>query len=317
MKKLFYSCKLILRCRILGESKLNLLENCKNAMEVKRFDDIDAEPLFACKIRGNFVDRLFKRTPWLRINCNKKHKRKMRLKFALFLLPIIIIGVLTGGICVSVNHYKKGYDEFFKASDGVVLQETTGIQGKGEVLLINAKNANENKFPPCLEFYEGIKCDKSIIKDLNAMLTSARDNGFNLKLKSGYISADDLNRVYEEKVKYLMECENYTQVRAEDRAQKMVSNAKYSEYTTGLLVDIVTSESDENFQDSDDYRWLLRNCADYGFILRYPKNKESKTGRDYSASCFRYVGKDMAKKMRSLSKCLEEYCKYLKLNYKY
>lgn len=293
---------------------LKLFKDCTDNVEIKRFETIDAEPLFACKIRGSFIKRLSKSTPWLRINCNKDHKRKMKMKIALLLIPIVIIGALTGGACVSVNEYKKGYKEFFNEFTDVASKETKASLEDCKIILINNKNANKNNFTPSLEFYEGLRCEKSIIEDLRRLMSTAKENGYSLKVKTGYISGDDLNSAYDKVVKNLMENEGYTQVRAEDRAQKMVSNAKFSEYTTGLLVDIVPMQ---NGVDSDAYRWLFRNCADYGFILRYPKNKESKTGRDYNPYCFRYVGIENAKKMRSLAKCLEEYCMYLKLDYKY
>lgn len=293
---------------------LKLFKDCTDTVEIKRFETIDAEPLFACKIRGSFMKRLSKSTPWLRINCNRDHKKKMKMRLALFLLPIVIIGVLTGGACVSVNEYKKGYKEFFNESNDVAFNEPKVSCEDCKIILINNKNANKNNFTPSLEFYEGLRCEKSIIKDLQNLMSAAKENGCSLKVKTGYISGDDLNSAYDEVVKNLMENEGYTQVRADDRAQKMVSNAKFSEYTTGLLVDIVPAQ---NSVDSNDYRWLIRNCADYGFILRYPKNKENKTGRDYNPYCFRHVGIENAKKMRSLAKCLEEYCMYLKLDYKY
>ena len=296
---------------------MNLFKGITNDIDIKRFESIDAEPLFACEVRGVFLKRFFKRTPWLSINCNKKYKKKFQIRVALFLIPIIIIGALTGGICISINEYKKGYAENIKLFENVAPETPTADEDETEILLINSKNANKNNFTPCLENFEGIRCDKSVVKSLRSFLQAARENGFSLKLKAGYISADDLDRTYDETVKNLMENENYTQVRADDKAQKMVSNAKFSECTTGLLVEIVPSEDAQPATDSNSYRWLIRYCADYGFILRYPKNKESKTGRYYSPYCFRYVGKETAKKMRSLSKCLEEYCSYLKLDYKY
>ncbi len=293
---------------------LKLFKDCTDTVEIKRFETIDAEPLFACKARGSFMKRLSKSTPWLRINCNKDHKRKMKMKLALILLPVVIIGALTGGACVSVNEYKRGYKDFFNESNDVTLKEPKASGEDCKIILINNKNANKNNFTPSLDFYEGLKFEKSIIKDLQKLMSAAKENGCNLKVKNGYLSEDTLNSAYSKIVKNLMENEGYTQVRAEDRAQKMVSNAKYSEYTTGLLVDIVPLQ---NGTDSNDYRWLIRNCADYGFILRYPKDKENKTGRDYNPYCFRHVGIENAKKMRSLARCLEEYCMYLKLDYKY
>lgn len=43
-------------------------------------------------------------------------------------------------------------------------------------------------------------------------------------------------------------------------------------------------------------QWLRKHCADYGFILRYPKHKEKVTGYMYESWHFRYVGKKAAKR---------------------
>ena len=54
-------------------------------------------------------------------------------------------------------------------------------------------------------------------------------------------------------------------------------------------------------------RWLQKHCAEYGFILRYPKGKEKITGYDYEPWHFRYVGKKAAKEIMQKKITLEEY----------
>lgn len=48
-------------------------------------------------------------------------------------------------------------------------------------------------------------------------------------------------------------------------------------------------------------------CADYGFILRYPKDKEEVTGVSYEPWHFRYVGYPLSRKIMSQKLTLEEY----------
>ena len=55
------------------------------------------------------------------------------------------------------------------------------------------------------------------------------------------------------------------------------------------------------------YEWLLENASDYGFVLRYPKEKEDITGIEYEPWHWRYVGPEHAKKMKEQNLCLEEY----------
>ena len=68
------------------------------------------------------------------------------------------------------------------------------------------------------------------------------------------------------------------------------------------------SFEDDYMKDTDLYRWLVDNCTDYGFVLRYPEGKEA----FYGVACnhpahFRYVGKEAAKYMKEHDLCLEEF----------
>ena len=55
-------------------------------------------------------------------------------------------------------------------------------------------------------------------------------------------------------------------------------------------------------------RWLLSHCSEYGFILRYPRDKVSVTGIAWEPWHFRYVGKEAAKYMAEQGLTLEEFC---------
>ena len=64
----------------------------------------------------------------------------------------------------------------------------------------------------------------------------------------------------------------------------------YSEHQTGLAVDISTIQDGLLKTDTLAYNFLKNNAHKYGFILRYPKNKESITGYNYEPWHYRYVG---------------------------
>ena len=83
-----------------------------------------------------------------------------------------------------------------------------------------------------------------------------------------------------------------------------------SEHQVGLALDIVCStyyRLDEAFGDTEAGKWLAENSYQYGFILRYPKDKEEITGIEYEPWHFRYVGKEAAKEMTEQKLTLEEY----------
>ena len=74
-----------------------------------------------------------------------------------------------------------------------------------------------------------------------------------------------------------------------------------SEYNTALALSIKI--------DSTNYEELHKVLFKYGFILRYPKGKESITGYEYNPTHIRYVGKELAKYIYDNNLTLEEYYK--------
>lgn len=85
-----------------------------------------------------------------------------------------------------------------------------------------------------------------------------------------------------------------------------------SEHQTGLSLDITTGEGlEQSFGDTKGGKWLAENCYDYGFIIRYPRDKLSKTEIIYEPWHIRYVGKAHAKYMKENNLCLEEYVELL------
>ena len=66
------------------------------------------------------------------------------------------------------------------------------------------------------------------------------------------------------------------------------------------------------FRNTAEAKWLAAHCAEYGFVIRYPEDKESVTGIIYEPWHLRFVGVKHAKRMNELNMCLEEYCEYIK-----
>ena len=90
--------------------------------------------------------------------------------------------------------------------------------------------------------------------------------------------------------------------------QQMLKAA--SEHATGLAMDIVSTEYaglDEKQGETDDQKWLMEHCYEYGFILRYPQDKSDDTGIIYEPWHYRYVGTEAALAIRDQGVTLEEY----------
>ena len=85
-----------------------------------------------------------------------------------------------------------------------------------------------------------------------------------------------------------------------------VAKPGFSEHETGYAFDF--SETVNNDYDgTGDFAWINENCYKYGFILRYPEDKESITEIQYEPWHFRYVGIPHAYYMTKNDLCLEEY----------
>jgi D-alanyl-D-alanine carboxypeptidase len=84
-----------------------------------------------------------------------------------------------------------------------------------------------------------------------------------------------------------------------------------SEHQTGLAVDVVSRQwlgrsLTAAFADTTEAQWLASRCADFGFIIRYPRSKERITGIVYEPWHLRYVGLEAARYMMDKGITLEE-----------
>ena len=90
-----------------------------------------------------------------------------------------------------------------------------------------------------------------------------------------------------------------------EAADTYSARAGHSEHQTGLAFDLNSLE--ESFGETREGIWLREHCWEYGFIIRYPKGKESITGYMYEPWHVRYLGKSAAKSVFESGLCLEEY----------
>lgn len=84
-----------------------------------------------------------------------------------------------------------------------------------------------------------------------------------------------------------------------------------SEHQSGLCVDMHNRpNTDLSFAGTKAAIWLEENCYRFGFILRYPEDKQDITTVMFEPWHFRFVGRVAATEMHNLDMCLEEYCAY-------
>ena len=160
----------------------------------------------------------------------------------------------------------------------------TYIQG---ILIVNKTYALPADYNP------GITAEAQTA--LDEMTSSAANEGISLWVASGFRSYDRQATLYN----------NYVARDGKDEADRYSARPGHSEHQTGLAFDLNSVE--QSFGDTREGKWLSANCWKYGFIIRYPKDKESVTGYMYEPWHVRYIGKDMAKKVFDSGLCLEEY----------
>ena len=152
--------------------------------------------------------------------------------------------------------------------------------------------------------------DARAIDYLTDMLNDMRKDGIvNIWVQSAYRSVARQKELYDNKMNEYLE-EGKTQEEAQKLTEEYINKPGSSDHNLGLAVDF--NYVDNSFTETDAYKWLLKNAENYGFILRYPKDKEDITKIEYESWHWRYVGKEHAKKMNELDMCLEEYVEYLK-----
>lgn len=150
---------------------------------------------------------------------------------------------------------------------------------------------------PAIAFRQGMPENEMLLRDdaaeaLRRMAFAAESNGVPLLLSSGY-------RSFENQEATLAETATRKGV---DAALLEVARGGHSEHQTGLAADLGSTDANclgvPCFADTPTGKWLAENAYLYGFILRYPDNKQDITGYGFEPWHFRYVGMELAARMK-------------------
>ena len=210
----------------------------------------------------------------------------------------VYIDIITEGYYIKnkLKDYVKYYNDHLNASSNEV------------VTMVNA-GANE-------EWYSHIK-DTDLSKDIlminnkfyklpsdyepEDLVDAAKEEGITLIINSAYRSYKEQEEVYNQYLK------NHGQAYTDGVAAR----PGHSEHQTGLSVDITTyGVTGSQFESTDAFSWLQNNAHNFGFILRYPNEKENITGYTYESWHYRYVGVDAATIIHDSNITFDEYYAY-------
>ena len=131
-----------------------------------------------------------------------------------------------------------------------------------------------------------------------ALCRDASSLGLSIRAISSYRTFDYQKGLYD----------NYVSVNGVEEADTYSARPGFSEHETGLATDVMGSNGNyTRFAETNEYTWVVNNAHNYGFVIRYPENKENITKYKFEPWHLRYVGKDAATYMYENNLCLEEY----------
>lgn len=183
-------------------------------------------------------------------------------------------------------------------------------KGDWKLLLINNSHPLPENFPVSIKkLPNGQAVDERVYPFLERMLEDARADGLKPVVCSSYRTKEDQSDLYGNKVgKYT--ADGFGEEEAMARAAGWVATPGTSEHQAGLSVDIVDINN-QNLNETQETTpvslWMKEHCTKYGFILRYPTEKNKITGVNYEPWHYRYVGVKAAAEIMEKGITLEEY----------
>lgn len=165
----------------------------------------------------------------------------------------------------------------FKTKNGYTGKVINGITYIDNILIVN------KTYSLTSDYGSGItsKTNEAFKKMKNA----AAEEDLKLYISSGFRSYNKQKKLYN----------NYVKRDGKDKADTYSARAGHSEHQSGLAFDL--NIVNDSFIDTKEAKWINENCYKYGFIIRYPKDKQDITGYKYEPWHLRYVGTELASKL--------------------
>jgi len=194
-----------------------------------------------------------------------------------------------------------------------------GVMANGMPMLVNRDNYLPDSYEPVELVRMRTYCDSSIViikgseiegeriavDALMTMLRAAHRDGLTVwQISAGYRSIEYQQKLFDNQV-YAYRQDGMTGSEARAKTRQTVADPGASEHHLGLAFDVTVPG--EQFSNTKQHIWLAQHCWEYGFILRYPLEKEDITGISYEPWHIRYVGVEHSLPMRDQGLVLEEY----------
>lgn len=149
--------------------------------------------------------------------------------------------------------------------------------------------------------FSGKKIKSEVYDAFKSMSNAAKAESLTIVANSAYRTYTYQKNTYN----------NIKNTKGKTYADNYAARPGFSEHQTGLAIDVSTLNSTmEDFEQSNEFKWLEEHASEYGFILRYPKGKEYLTGYNYESWHYRYVGEKVAKQIKKEGITFDEYYAY-------
>lgn len=155
----------------------------------------------------------------------------------------------------------------------------------------------------------GHQLERRSAKEITQMMKDAKSVGMRMNLTSAYRTYMKQVYLFKNKIERL-EREGYSHEKAVKEAGTVVAVPGTSEHQLGLTLDFVTGSYknlDEGIRNTKEYQWTEKHAWEYGYVIRYPKDKSAITGIISEPWHLRYVGIPAAQLMTEQDLCLEEF----------
>lgn len=180
--------------------------------------------------------------------------------------------------------------------------------GERNLLLVNREYVLPENYIDSVELVyvcsSGERLDSKAAAHYEEMFNAAARDGLYLTPCSGYRSYELQKNNFENRINSNIS-QGMSKQDATVEASSVILPPGTSEHNAGLAMDIICVL--DSFENTSEFAWLCENAQDYGFILRYPKDKQDITKIVYEPWHWRYVGVEAAMEMKKSGQCLEEY----------
>ena len=218
---------------------------------------------------------------------------------------VTITAAVAATVGTTAHDYGEGADYAYAYAG--IMPKQANMDVEWNLLLVNRNYILPQDYSPDLSEAvkgSGVYLDSRVSPHYQEMYDAAKKDGVKLTPLSGHRRISTQKTNFENKIRYFIEL-GYDRAEATRQAARIILPPGTSEHNAGLAMDIISLDVD--FEETKAFAWLQAHAQDYGFILRYPKDKESITEITYEPWHWRYVGVPAAKAIKQSGQTLEEY----------